>query len=108
MGQSRRLRAHRARIGNGDAALTEHPKTLAVAVEANARVPVINSKPCRTSERLFAALAVHTFAPDDLSLVKGAPALRRYFLDPGTFLFSAACWMLLTDYNRVLLQKTRC
>lgn len=91
--------------GNGDAALTEHPKTLAVAVKANARVPVINSKPCRTSKDYLRLLPSATFAPDDLSLVKGAPALRRYFIDHGTFLFSAAYWMLLTDYNRVLLQK---
>ena len=80
-------------------------KTLAVGVKTNSRIPLINSKPCKTSKTYLQVLPSATFVPDDLSLVKGAPALRRYFLDKGTFHFYPPYWALLTDFNRVLRQK---
>lgn len=80
-------------------------KMLAVGLKANTRIPAINSKICRSSKDYLRMLPSATFVPDDLSLVKGAPAFRRYFLDRGTFQFSPAYWALLTDYNRVLQQK---
>ncbi|GAK49333.1 DNA replication and repair protein RecF [Candidatus Moduliflexus flocculans] len=82
-----------------------NPKTLAVGLKANARIPAINSKICKSSKDYLRILPSATFVPDDLSLVKGAPAFRRYFLDHGTFQFFPAYWALLTDYNRVLQQK---
>jgi len=82
-----------------------NPKTLAVGLKANTRIPAINSKICRTSKDYLRILPSSTFVPDDLSLVKGAPAFRRYFLDRGTFQLFPAYWALLTDYNRVLQQK---
>ncbi len=82
-----------------------HPKTLGVGLKANTRIPAVNSKVCKSSKDYLRILPSATFVPDDLSLVKGAPAFRRYFLDRGTFQFSPAYWSLLTDYNRVLQQK---
>ena len=82
-----------------------NPKTLAVGLKANTRIPAINSKICRSSKDYLRILPSATFVPDDLSLVKGAPAFRRYFLDRGTFQCFPAYWALLTDYNRVLQQK---
>ncbi|MBD3308050.1 DNA replication/repair protein RecF [candidate division KSB3 bacterium] len=79
--------------------------TLAVGIKPHTRIPLINSKPCRSSKDYLPLLPTTTFVPDDLSLVKGAPASRRYFLDRGTFLFYPSYWGMLTDYNRLLQQK---
>ncbi len=80
-------------------------KTLAVGIKSNTRTSLLNSKPCKSSKDYLQVLPSATFVPDDLSLVKGAPAHRRYFLDKGTFHFYPPYWSLLTDYNRVLRQK---
>ena len=80
-------------------------KILAVGIKSNARISLINSKQCKSSKDYLRILPSAAFVPDDLSLVKGVPAFRRYFLDRGTFHFYAPYWALLTDYNRILRQK---
>ncbi len=80
-------------------------KTLAVDIQPHGRTPLINSKNCKSSKDFLQILPSATFVPDDLSLVKGAPAFRRFFLDKSTFHFYPPYWALLTDYNRVLRQK---
>ncbi len=80
-------------------------KNLAVGITAHARIPLINSKPCKTSKDYLQILPSATFVPDDLSLVKGTPAYRRYFLDRGTFLCYPLYWALLSDYTRGVQQK---
>ena len=80
-------------------------KHLAVEIQPHGRTPLLNSKTCKSSKDFLQILPSATFVPDDLSLVKGAPAFRRYSLDKGTFHFYPPYWALLTDYNRVLRQK---
>jgi DNA replication and repair protein RecF len=80
-------------------------KTLAIGIEPASRIPLINSKRCRSSRDYLRILPSTAFIPDDLSLVKGEPALRRYFLDQGTFQYYPPYWSLLADYNRLLHQK---
>ncbi len=84
---------------------SSYTKTLAVGINAKARTSSINSKQCQSSREYLQILPSITFVPDDLSLIKGSPASRRYFLDKGTFLFYLPYWSLLTDYNKILRQK---
>ncbi len=49
--------------------------------------------------------AVLCFSPDDLMLVKGAPALRRRFLDDAVTRRLPAYQRLVTDYQKVLSQR---
>lgn len=79
-------------------------KTLAVKIEPNARTAFMNAKACRSREYLR-VLPCTAFIPDDLDLVKGRPASRRFFLDKGTFQCYPPYWSLLTDYNKLLQQK---
>lgn len=80
-------------------------KTIAVRLEPHVREAFINSKPCKSSKEYLQILPCTAFVPDDLSLIKGMPASRRYFLDKGTFQYYPPYWSLLTDYNRLLRQK---
>jgi DNA replication and repair protein RecF len=80
-------------------------KTIAVRLEPHARVSFIHSKQCKSSKEYLQILPSTAFIPDDLSLVKGMPASRRFFLDKGTFQYYPPYWSFLTDYNRILRQK---
>lgn len=93
-------------VTEGDEGKT-HPrtKTLAVRVKPHARELLVNTKPCTSSKEYLQLFPSVGFNPDDLSLVKGSPSSRRYFLDRGTFLFSPSYWSLLTEYNRALKQR---
>ncbi len=52
-------------------------------------------------------LKVVLFAPEDLELIKGAPAVRRRFLDEEVFLGSGAYRKLLNRFHRALSQRNR-
>ena len=52
-------------------------------------------------------LQVVLFAPEDLELVKGAPALRRRFLDEQVFIGSGSYRKTLNRFNRALSQRNR-
>jgi len=98
------------REAEGETQPEEHPtrtpiKTLAIRIEPDALVASMNAKPCKSSKEYLQILPCTAFIPDDLSLIKGMPAARRYFLDSGTFQYYPAYWSLLTDYNRILRQK---
>jgi len=80
-------------------------KKIAVKLEPNARVALINSKQSKSSKEYLRLLPCTAFIPDDLSLIKGMPAGRRHFLNKGTFQYYPPYWSLLTDYNRILRQK---
>jgi DNA replication and repair protein RecF len=80
-------------------------KTLAVQVEPRTRTAFLNAKPCRATKEYLRILPATAFIPDDLDLVKGMPAGRRYFLDRGAFQYYPPYWTLLTTYNKTLQQK---
>ncbi len=60
-------------------------RDLEVTLTPGGRRARVNRKPVRRLEDFFGACPVILFAPEDLSLVKGAPALRRRFLDRAIF-----------------------
>jgi DNA replication and repair protein RecF len=80
-------------------------KTLAIKLEAASRTAFLQGKPCRSSRDYLQVLPSTAFIPDDLELVKGLPANRRFFLDRGTFQFYPPYWSVLTDYKKTLQQK---
>lgn len=79
-----RIGAGEAVVGGtvDDAGLT---RDLEVTLTPGGRRARVNRKAVRRLEDFFGACPVILFAPEDLSLVKGAPALRRRFLDRAIF-----------------------
>ena len=63
-----------------------------------------NGQPIRLKELIGAMNAV-LFSPEDLFLIKGAPAGRRRFLDIEISQASPAYYHELASYNRLLLQR---
>ena len=63
-----------------------------------------NSQPIRLKELIGAMNAV-LFSPEDLFLIKGAPAGRRRFLDIEISQASPSYYHELASYNRLLLQR---
>ncbi len=60
-------------------------RELEVLLTPQGRRARVNRKPVRSLQEFFGACNVILFAPEDLALVKGAPALRRRFLDRAIF-----------------------
>ena len=65
----------------------------------------VNRQPARTRRDLADAVAVTTFAPEDVSLVRGAPGGRRDVLDDALALLDVRAGALLEDVARVLRQR---
>lgn len=80
-------------------------KTLGIKLEPTTRTAFLQTKPCRSSRDYLQVLPSTAFIPDDLELVKGLPAARRFFLDRGTFQYYPPYWSALTDYKKNLQQK---
>lgn len=67
---------------------------------------LLNGAPT-TPRALVGKLTTVLFSPEDLYLVKGAPALRRSFLDAELCQASPAYFHALSTYSRLLLQRNR-
>ena len=65
---------------------------------------LLNGSPIKLRE-LIGVLNVVLFSPEDLSLVKGAPLLRRRFLDSEISQASPAYYRQLLQYNRIISQR---
>ncbi|MCX7779368.1 MAG: DNA replication/repair protein RecF [Negativicutes bacterium] len=63
-----------------------------------------NGNPIKARE-IVGTLNVVLFSPEDLLLVKGAPALRRRFLDVEISQANPAYYRQLSQYNRMLQQR---
>ena len=65
----------------------------------------VNRQAARTRKDLADAVAVTTFAPEDVALVRGGPSGRRDLLDDALSLLDPAAGPLLEDVARVLRQR---
>ncbi|HMC40619.1 MAG TPA: DNA replication/repair protein RecF [Acidimicrobiales bacterium] len=65
----------------------------------------VNGQPLRRTRDLLGALQVTVFSPDDLALVKAAPAGRREYLDDLMVALQPRRDSLLTELERVLKQR---
>ena len=75
-----------------------------VALGGRGRV-FLNKQRLQRARELLGALRVSVFAPDDLDLVKGAPAGRRRFLDDTLVALHTRHDQLRGDLERVLRQR---
>lgn len=83
-------------------------RDLLVEAEINARGRsrlLINKQRLARNRDLLGALRVTVFAPDDLRVVKGAPAERRQLLDNALAMLHAKHHVLHNDVERVLRQR---
>lgn len=100
------------RTGTDDAYVraTVHDAGTDVLIEAQlsrqgrSRVQV-NRQPARTRRDLADAVAVTTFAPEDVTVVRGGPSGRRDVLDDALALLDPSAGTLLEDVARVLRQR---
>ena len=65
---------------------------------------IYNNYTCSLKE-IIGSLTAVLFSPEDLLIVKGAPALRRRFLDNEISQASPSYYRNLMDYNRILIQR---
>jgi DNA replication and repair protein RecF len=83
-----------------------HDVLIEVAIKLVGRNRILVNKQAVTRRRdLSRHLHVTVFAPDDLALVKGAPAGRREFLDDLLVATTSRYAGVITDYERVLKQR---
>jgi DNA replication and repair protein RecF len=66
---------------------------------------LVNRQPLKRARDLLGALRTTVFSPDDLTVVKGGPALRRDYLDETLVAISTRHDALLGDLDRVLRQR---
>ena len=66
---------------------------------------LLNSVPLTAASKLIGNFNCVVFAPSYLSLVKGNPSDRRKFIDSALCQFRPYYAKLLTDYNKVLIQR---
>ncbi len=65
----------------------------------------VNRQKLARSRDLLGALRVTVFAPDDLSLVKDGPSVRREYLDDLIVALDPRADQLLSDFERVVRQR---
>lgn len=79
--------------------------TLSITLSREKRREILrNEHPIRPKE-LIGGLRCVLFSPEDLFLIKGAPAGRRRFLDGELSQASPAYYQNLMDYNKLLQQR---
>jgi DNA replication and repair protein RecF len=66
---------------------------------------LINKQPLRRMTETQDLLAITVFSPDDLSIIKGGPALRRQFIDDLLADGDPAMRAVQRDYERVVKQR---
>jgi DNA replication and repair protein RecF len=76
----------------------------AIRLQGRNRI-LANKQPVTRRRDLAEHLRVTVFAPDDLALVKGAPAGRRDFVDDLLVASAPRLAGVITDYERVLKQR---
>lgn len=81
----------------------ENTASIRFSRQAN-KVVSLNSQAIKTRD-LIGNLTAVLFSPEDLTLVKGAPALRRRFLDIEISQTSRSYYQQLLQYNRALQQR---
>lgn len=65
----------------------------------------LSGRPLRRASDYLGTLNVVAFAPDDIAMVRGEPAVRRYFLDMLLAQVNRVYLRALQDYRHYLLQR---
>lgn len=67
----------------------------------------INGVPIRRASELLGMAHVIFFSPEDLAIIKHGPAKRRHFIDMELCQLRQVYTGMLSDYNKILLQRNR-
>jgi DNA replication and repair protein RecF len=89
-----------------DAAHRDGPHSVEIGLNANGRKSIkVNGLPARRAGELMGHVNSVMFSPEDLSLVKSGPAVRRRFLDMDISQTDAAYFYDLQTYQKALMQR---
>ena len=80
-------------------------RELQVTISGNTKTLLVNGKK-ETVPRYLGQLHAVVFNADELEIVRGLPDARRRFLDAGIVSLHPPFVQVLTDYNRVIKQKS--
>jgi len=80
----------------------------ATNTDGPAKIVEVNSVPRRRFSDIIGQAAVVLFGPDDLSLIKGSPRVRRRFLNAGISQVRSAYVDDLMRHRRALRQRNEC
>ena len=71
----------------------------------NKKLIKIDQRPVRLYREITDHYRIITVTADDLSIIQGAPEIRRNFIDHTVFLLEPEYTQLLHEYHRIVLQK---
>lgn len=80
-------------------------RKLQVTIAAGGRKLTVDGKAVRGAAAIFGALSVVLFVPEDLLLLRAAPAMRRRFLDLAVFNVERAYYQEASAFQRVLKSR---
>ena len=78
-----------------------------VNISRDGKQALLDGKPVNQPETYLACLRLVIFSPEEVSLVKGAPAGRRRLLDRAVFLVQGSYLAEVRKYDRLLKQRNR-
>lgn len=73
--------------------------------KAGKKLVTVNNVPITKLSRLMSYMKVVMFSPDDLSLIKGAPSLRRRFIDAAVCRIYPSYMASLSEYQKAAVEK---
>ena len=76
-----------------------------VIMTESGKSTLYNKREIKKLSHYIGKMHVVMFSPEDLSLVKGAPSLRRYFMDLEIMQVSQKYLQLLSQYKKILKQR---
>lgn len=83
------------------------PIELGLQIDKKGRRLSLGGRNVPTVDGYLGKLKVVTFTPDDLSMIKGSPAVRRQFMDRSAFLFDASHLEHVKKFNAALKSRNR-
>ncbi len=98
--------ASAARI-HGVVCVGETEKELGVQLLPESKTVKVNGKSVARGVDFFGELAVTLFSPETVKMVRGAPELRRRFLDTALSRVDRGYLLALKEYRRVVEQRNR-
>jgi len=84
---------------------TDGQKVVRYEVQANRRHVYLNENKIKRAKDFFGLLPLVEFSPDDLELIKGAPAVRRAYLDKILSQIDSAYVESYSNYERAIKQR---
>ncbi len=82
-------------------------ETVNIQLKRDGKKVAVNGVSIRKLGELLGILPVVIFSPEDLSLIKGGPGVRRRFMDIEQCQLSAVYYYELQQYHRVLNQRNK-